>query len=121
MTRRADDPHGVATPDPPNRTAPSRGVRRTGGGAAAASEPARAVAPSARTTPKTRGVLRPPWNKKLGWSLVGAGLLLIIVNDIGMLTPSATPLPFGHSEAYLFLGVAIAVWGGWWNGIFDRD
>ncbi len=37
-----------------------------------------------------------------------------------MLVNDNSLLPFGHSEAYLFLGIGIAGGSTWFLGLFDR-
>lgn len=47
------------------------------------------------------------------------GVLIAAVNDF-MLVNDNSLLPFGHSEAYLFLGIGIAGGSTWFLGLFDR-
>lgn len=46
------------------------------------------------------------------------GLALVVVNylDYG----DRALLPGGHQEGYFLLGLAIALSGSWWLGLFDR-
>lgn len=50
--------------------------------------------------------------------MVAAGTAVAVLNDVAFFGPE--PLPGGHSELYLVLGVAIAAYGTWWLGLFDR-
>lgn len=81
----------------------------------------REPAPSPRYTP-VRPVfrIRPTWQKVLGWALVAVGALIVVLNDVQWIGDGPTLLPGGHSEAYLLLGVAVAAYGAWWLGLFDR-
>lgn len=61
---------------------------------------------------------RPPWQRPLGWVVAVLGVLVIVVNDL-VLVGLETPMPGGHSELYLFAGVAVMAAGGWLTGLFD--
>lgn len=92
---------------------PSPQVRKT-------SVPGRKPAASSRYTPPSKPVrTRPRWHRPAGWIGVVIGVLLAVVNDV-MLVNDNTFLPFGHSEAYLFLGLCIAGGSTWLLGLFDR-
>ena len=74
---------------------------------------------SNRYTPRRPSIrLRPGSHKVLGWGLVLVGVVLALVNDYAWF--GSAVLPGGHSELYLLLAVAIAGYGTWWLGIFDR-
>lgn len=48
------------------------------------------------------------------------GVVIVVVNDIELVTKDLSIMPGGHSELYLLLGVAVAVAGAWFLGAFDR-
>lgn len=74
---------------------------------------------SSRYTPRRKTFrIRPTGHKVAGWSLVAVGVVVAVLNDVAFFGPE--PLPGGHSELYLVLGVAIAAYGTWWLGLFDR-
>lgn len=76
---------------------------------------------SSRYTPPVKSFrFRPGWHKTVGALIVVLGLAVVIMND-AMLGNSFTLLPGGHSGLYLVLGVAIAGYGTWWFGWFDRE
>lgn len=78
--------------------------------------------PSARySPPKQDYVARPLWHKKAGWIGVGLGLLVVVLNDAMLLGDDLLLLPFGHSELYLLLGLAVAGWSTRFLGLFDRE
>jgi len=54
----------------------------------------------------------------VGWSLVGLGVAVIVVNEVDVVDLEL--LPGGHSPAYLLLGLVVAVAGSWWLGLYDR-
>jgi len=62
--------------------------------------------------------LRPTSHKIAGWGLVASGVVIAVLNDLTRLGPRL--VPGGHSELYLLLAIAVAGYGGWWLGIFDR-
>lgn len=79
-----------------------------------------APAPSGRYTPKTPDYrLRPRWHRLAGWLGVSVGVAIIVAND-AMFIIETHLLPFGHSELYLFLGVAVGGASTWFLGLFDR-
>jgi hypothetical protein len=43
-----------------------------------------------------------------------------ILNDVMLTGVDRTLLPYGHSELYLILAVAIAATSSWFLGLFDR-
>ena len=61
---------------------------------------------------------RPAWNRPLGLVVVAMGVLMIVVNDLTLIG-LRTPMPGGHSELYLFAGVAVMAAGAWLTGLFD--
>ena len=74
---------------------------------------------SGRYTPRRPTFrIRPAGHRVAGWSMVAAGIAVAVLNDVAFFGPE--PLPGGHSELYLVLGVAIAAYGTWWLGLFDR-
>ena len=74
-----------------------------------------------RCTPAERTVRRRPrWHRALGWTGVAAGLVVIMLNDLMLLDPTVTLLPFGHAEFYLLLGLSVAGGSSWYLGVFDR-
>ncbi len=81
---------------------------------------ARTPAASSRYTPPSKPVrIRPRWHRPAGWIGIVLGVLIAAVNDL-MLVNDNSLLPFGHSEAYLFLGIGIAGGSTWFLGLFDR-
>lgn len=76
---------------------------------------------SRRVTPRKHEELRirSRIEKVLGVVTVVLGFALVIVNYLADLD-GPDLLPGGHSPFYLLLGVAIAVTGTWWTGVFDR-
>lgn len=78
-----------------------------------------APAPSSRYTPsRPRFRIRPTKHKVVGGLLIALGVVVGALNDFAYF--GSTPLPGGHSELYLLLAVAIAAYGTWWLGLFDR-
>lgn len=62
--------------------------------------------------------------KVLGACLIVFGVAVVIVNYASEPNGSGEGLhvlPGGHSPLYVPLGIAIAVWGVWWTGLFDRQ
>lgn len=77
-------------------------------------------AASGRYTPKTPAFrLRPRWHRVAGWLGILLGVLIIVAND-AMFFVNTNLLPFGHSELYLMLGLAVAAGASWFLGLFDR-
>ena len=75
--------------------------------------------PSSRYTPRRPSIrLRPTSHKAIGWGLVLLGIAVGLANDYEYF--GSSPLPGGHNEGYLLLAVAIAGFGTWWLGLFDR-
>ena len=64
-----------------------------------------------------RAGMRPPWHRAVGWSLIGIGVVIIVVNDLAF--ADIELMPGGHSELYLLLGLLVAGVGSWWTGLFD--
>ena len=65
--------------------------------------------------------LRPRWHRVVGLLLLGAGVVTAALNDAMLLGGlPARLLPGGHSELYLFAGIALAAWSTWWFGWYDR-
>lgn len=94
------------------------------GGAKPTPQPRRNAGPkpaaSSRYVPPSKPVrVRPRWHRPAGWIGIVLGVLIVVVNDV-MLMNDLTLLPFGHSEAYLFLGLFIAGGSTWLLGLFDR-
>jgi hypothetical protein len=76
-------------------------------------------AASSRYTPRRPTFrIRPTGHTVAGWCLVAVGVAISVLNDFAYF--GSTPLPGGHSELYLILGVAVAAYGTWWLGLFDR-
>ncbi len=75
------------------------------------------AAPSPRSG-RRAARFRPAWHKVVGWSLVGLGVAVIVVNEVDVVDLEL--LPGGHSPAYLLLGLVVAVAGSWWLGLYDR-
>ena len=76
---------------------------------------------SGRYTPKTPAYrLRPGWHRFAGWLGVLSGVAVAALNDVMLMGDGLTLLPFGHSELYLFLGIAIVGSSTWFLGLFDR-
>jgi len=48
------------------------------------------------------------------------GAAVAVVNDLQWASSGLSILPGGHSELYLLAAVAVAAYGGWWLGVFDR-
>ena len=82
----------------------------------------RADAPAyARYTPKAPAYrLRPSWHRVAGWLGILLGAAIAGSNDLMLLYENVTLLPGGHSEFYLFLGIAVAAACTWFLGLFDR-
>lgn len=77
--------------------------------------------PSARYTPaQPEFRIRPVGHKAVGGVLVGVGAVVALLNDIQWVSARVQILPGGHSELYLMLAIAVAGFGAWWLGLFDR-
>lgn len=72
------------------------------------------------TAPKHRYRVRPRWHRAAGWTGVGVGVLIAVLNDGMLLTEGLVLLPFGHSELYLILAVCVAAASSWFLGLFDH-
>ena len=79
------------------------------------------VPASDRYTPKAPAYrLRPSWHRVAGWLGILLGAALAGSNDLMLVYEDLTLLPGGHSEFYLFLGIAVAAASTWFLGLFDR-
>ena len=79
------------------------------------------MAASDRYTPKAAAYrLRPSWHRAAGWLGILLGAAIAASNDLMLLYDDVTLLPGGHSELYLFLGIAVAAASTWFLGLFDR-
>lgn len=68
-----------------------------------------------RSTPPIRSTrFRPRWHKVVGTLILISAVAVVIVNELEL-----TLLPGAHTEAYLFLGAAVAGYGMWLLGWFD--
>jgi hypothetical protein len=76
-------------------------------------------APAPSRNGRRRARFRPTWHKVVGWSLIGLGVAVIVVNEVDVVDLEL--LPGGHSPAYLLLGLVVAVAGSWWLGLYDRQ
>lgn len=74
------------------------------------------VAQPGKKPPRRRR--RPSWHKPLGLTVIALAVLVIFANDLA-LVGAQTPMPGGHSELYLFLGVFVGGLGSWLLGLFD--
>lgn len=110
----------------PRQSPPRRRGQLKRDGSRRAQPPARGRAthtpePSARYTPSRPAFrIRPTAHKVLGWSLVALGIVIAVLNDVQWASSRLTLLPGGHSELYLMLALAVAAFGAWWLGLFDR-
>jgi hypothetical protein len=79
--------------------------------------------PTSRYTPPAPKVLRmrPTWHRVVGAAIMIVGVAIAITNDLIFVGASRSPLPGGHSELYLILALAVAGYGTWWFGWFDRS
>lgn len=76
---------------------------------------------SGRYTPPTPTYrLRPGWHRLVGWLGIVAGVAVAALNDLMLMGEDVALLPGGHTELYLFLGIAIAGGATWFLGLFDR-
>lgn len=105
-------------PGPPSRQHKGRVTVRADPDTPRTPERANPEASSRYTPRRPTFRIRPTGHKVAGWSLVAAGIAVAVLNDVAFFGPE--PLPGGHSELYLVLGVAIAAYGTWWLGLFDR-
>lgn len=78
-------------------------------------------ASSRYSPPAKEYTVRPRWHRIAGWTGVGIGAGIAILNDAMLLGEDLVLLPFGHSELYLLLGVVVAGWSTRFLGLFDRD
>jgi hypothetical protein len=62
--------------------------------------------------------MRPTWHRAVGWTVIGIGVVIIVLNDVAW--AGVNLMPGGHSELYLLLGLLVAGFGSWWTGLFDR-
>lgn len=76
--------------------------------------------PSRYTAPKVDVTVRPRWHRWTGWLVVVAAVAVGALNDVMLMGEGLTLLPGGHSELYLLLAFAIAVFGTRFLGLFDR-
>lgn len=77
--------------------------------------------PSGRYTPPTPAYrVRPTWHRVAGWVILVLGIAIIALNDLMLMGDDLVLLPFGHSELYLFLGIAVSAGATWFLGLFDR-
>ena len=65
-------------------------------------------------------VIRPSWHRVAGWLGVGLGIVIVTLNDAMRLGDDLRLLPYGHTEVYLLLVIAVAGASGWFLGMFDR-
>lgn len=49
------------------------------------------------------------------------GVAIAAVNDLMLMGEGVRLLPGGHTELYLFLGIAVAGTSTWFLGLFDRS
>ena len=106
------------TPSKRTQAAPVEGP--AAGAARGPDRDAAAPAASGRyTPPRPAHRLRPTWHRVVGWLGVALGLVIIVSND-AMLFVQTTLLPWGHSDLYLMLGLAVAGSSTWFLGLFDR-
>ena len=73
------------------------------------------------TAPPAKVRFRPSWHRFVGWAGVAFGVLIIALNDVMLMGNNLTLLPFGHSELYLMLGMAVGASSSWFLGVFDRE
>ena len=66
-------------------------------------------------------VIRPGWHRIAGWLGIGLGLIIMTLNDAMRLGDDLRLLPYGHTEVYLLLGIAVAGASTWFLGMFDRQ
>lgn len=77
---------------------------------------------SGRYTPPAPAFrLRPGWHRVTGWLGIVAGIAIAALNDLMLMGEDVTLLPGGHTELYLFLGIAVAGSSTWFLGVFDRE
>jgi hypothetical protein len=101
---------GRATP-PDRRRTP-----HPAGGAGRSSAPT-----SDRYTPRKPAFrLRPSWHRVAGWVGILLGVAVVAANDLMLIRGDLTLLPGGHTELYLFIGIAISAASTWFLGLFDR-
>jgi hypothetical protein len=56
----------------------------------------------------------------LGWAVLAAGVAVGALNDAMLIGEDLMLLPGGHSELYLLLAIAVALYGTRFLGLFDR-
>lgn len=100
---------GLPKAAPPAVNAP-RATRR---------EPSRPEPSSRYTPPKAAVRLRPAWHRWFGLGVLLAGGLIAVLNDVPLFGGRSV-LPFGHSELYLLLALAVAGSATRFFGWFDR-
>lgn len=76
--------------------------------------------PSRYTSPKVDVTVRPRRHRWLGWAVLAAGVAVGALNDAMLIGEDLMLLPGGHSELYLLLAIAVAVYGTRFLGLFDR-
>ena len=78
--------------------------------------------PTSRYTPPAPKAVRfrPTWHRVVGAAIVIFAVAIFVANDVIFVGASRSPLPGGHSELYLVLALAVAGYGTWWFGWFDR-
>lgn len=90
-------------------------------GEAEARTPRDSPTASGRYTPPTPQYrLRPRWHRIAGWIGVVVGVAIVALNDAMLFGEDLTFLPGGHSELYLFLGLAVVGSTAWFLGLYDR-
>ena len=100
----------------------TRGGRTTPTKRAVADQARARTDASGRYTPPAPSYrLRPGWHRLAGWLGIVAGIVVAALNDLMLMGDDVTLLPGGHSELYLFLGIAIAGSSTWFLGLFDRE
>jgi hypothetical protein len=95
-------------------TARRRPARAEGSGGTPEPEPRL----SGRVTLPPAPRFRPTWHRVTGIALVVVGVVVVALNLIDRADKSI--LPGGHNELYFLLGLALAGYGTWWLGLFDR-
>ena len=79
-------------------------------------------AASSRYTPPLKSFrLRPGWHKAVAAVLLVVAVGLAVLNDVVLFDRKVHILPGGHSEGYLLLALAIALYATSWFGWYDRE